>query len=64
MREETHFLKGVVMGNERLRLGFMTNGFKRICGPSDDRLGREVIGGGGEEIGMVDGTGAWLGTGE
>lgn len=45
----------------------MTNGFKRICGPSEDRLGREVIGGGaadgmtggGEETGK-EGTGAWL----
>lgn len=45
----------------------MTNGFNRICGPSEDRLGREVIGGGaadgmtgvGEETG-IDGTGAWL----
>lgn len=44
----------------------MTNGFKRIWGPSDDRLGREVIGGGaadgmagvGEETGM-DGIGVW-----
>lgn len=44
----------------------MTNGFKRICGPSEDRLGREVIGGGAadgmtgveEETGM-EGTGDW-----
>lgn len=63
----THFLKGVVTGREWLKLGFITNGFNRICGPSEDRLGREVIGGGaadgmtgvGEDTG-IGGTGVWL----
>lgn len=44
----------------------MTSGFKRICGPSEDRLGKEVIGGGaadgmagvGEETG-IGGTWVW-----
>lgn len=50
-----------------MRLGFITKGFKRICGPSDVRLGSVVIGGGaadgmaggGDETG-IGGTGAWL----
>lgn len=45
----THFLKGVVTGRERLKFGFITRGLSRICGPSDDRLGSEVIGGGAED---------------
>lgn len=70
--DRTHFLKGVVTGNERLRFGFMTKGFRRICGPSDDRLGSEVIGGGAEDGGAICGgeTGiggmgaAWVGIGD
>lgn len=71
--DRTHFLKGVVTGNERLRFGFMTKGFRRICGPSDDRLGSEVIGGGAEDGGAICGGGetgiggmgaAWVGIGD
>lgn len=53
----THFLKGVVTGSDRLRLDFITNGFNRICGPSDERGGNVVIGGGGgtEILGGVTG---------
>lgn len=47
----TYFLKGVVTGSERLRFGFITRGFNRICGPSDDRLGSAVMGGGAEDGG-------------
>jgi hypothetical protein len=65
---ETHFLKGVVTGRERLRFGFITRGFNRICGPSDDRLGSEVMGGGAEDSGAggilegtgIGGIGTWL----
>lgn len=69
---ETYFLKGGVTGNDRLRFGFITNGFRRICGPSDVRLGNEVIGGGAEDGGAIcgagetgtDGMGAWVGIGD
>lgn len=65
----TYFLKGVVTGRERLRLGFITNGFNRIWGPSDDRGGNEVMGGGGADTrgGVTGGdTGArgWDGMGD
>ena len=71
-KSETHFLKGGVTGNDRLRFGFITNGFRRICGPSDVRLGHEVIGGGAEDGGAIcgagetgtDGMGAWVGIGD
>ena len=43
-------MNGVVTGREWLRLGFITRGFNRICGPSDDRGGRELMGGGGADI--------------
>lgn len=55
--ERTHFLKGVVTGSERLKLGFITKGLSLICGPSDDRLGNVVIGGGAEEGGGIGGGG-------
>lgn len=45
--KKTHFLKGVVTGREWLRFGFITNGFNLICGPSEARFGRLLIGGGG-----------------
>lgn len=70
--DRKYFLNGVVTGNERLRFGFITKGFRRICGPSDNRLGNEVIGGGAEdgsescggaEMG-IDGMGAWVGIGD
>lgn len=69
--DRTYFLKGVVTGNERLRFGFITKGFRRICGPSDVRLGNEVIGGGADDGGGscggetgIDGMGAWVGIGD
>jgi hypothetical protein len=70
--DTTHFLKGVVTGSERLRFGFMTKGFRRICGPFEDRLGSEVIGGGAEDGGAIcgggetgiGGMGAWVGIGD
>jgi hypothetical protein len=70
--EKSYFLNGVVTGSDRLRLGFMTNGFNRICGPSGDRGGNDVIGGGAEVLGGVTGgdatggdagTRGWDGTG-
>ena len=47
---KTHFLKGVVTGREWLRFGFITNGFNLICGPSEVRFGRLLMGGGGPAI--------------
>lgn len=58
--ERTYFLNGVVTGREWLRLGFITSGFNRICGPSDERLGKELIGGGADIRG---GGGDAIGTG-
>jgi len=52
-------LKGEVTGRERVRLFFITNGFSRICGPSD-LVGRLVMGGGAEGI---TGAGEETGTG-
>lgn len=57
----THFLNGVVTGSEWLKFGFITNGFSRICGPSDAFVvgglsGR--LGGTGDET--VDGTGGLI----
>ena len=37
-------------GREWLRFGFITSGFNRICGPSEDRGGSELMGGGGADI--------------
>jgi hypothetical protein len=56
-----YFLNGVVTGSERLRLGFITNGFSRICGPSDDFVDAGLsgkVGGAGDET--VDGTGGLI----
>jgi hypothetical protein len=58
----TYFLNGVVTGSERLRFGFMTRGFNRICGPSDDRLGSEVMGGGADDGGGGGGRGGETGS--
>lgn len=63
-RRKSHFLNGVVTGSEWLRLGFMTRGFKRICGPSDERVGNEVIGGGGGGADMEGGGGEATGAGD
>lgn len=63
MALRTHFLNGVVTGSEWLRFGFITNGFKRICGPSEDfvvgRLSGKFGGAGDETVdctgGLIDG---------
>lgn len=57
----THFLNGVVTGSEWLKFGFITNGFSRICGPSDDFVVGRLsgrLGGTGEET--VDGAGGLI----
>lgn len=50
----------MVTGSDRLRFGFITSGFSRICGPSEVRLGSEVMGGGAED---GAGGGGWGETG-
>jgi hypothetical protein len=61
MVEKTYFLNGVVTGSEWLKFGFITKGFSRICGPSDDFVVGRLsgrLGGTGDET--VDGTGGLM----
>lgn len=58
---QTYFLNGVVTGSEWLKFGFITNGFSRICGPSDDFVVGRLsgrLGGTGDDT--VDGTGGLM----
>ena len=66
VHDNAYFLKGVDTGSALFRLAFIANGFMRICGPSDDLVGKLVMGLGaayciaGGDGAEIDGTGAWL----
>ena len=60
-KSDPYFLNGVVTGSEWLRFCFITSGFSRICGPSDDFVVGRLsgrLGAIGEET--VDGTGGLI----
>lgn len=60
VERKKYFLNGVVTGSEWLRLGFITNGFSRICGPSDDFVDGLSGNAGGTGDETVDGTGGLI----